>query len=137
MLNALWSLALSPSSMEKDLKRPLFTTKTLLIMKLTAIILLSACLGASAKGHSQQITLQEKNAPIQKVFEKIQNQSGFIFWYEDKLLQKAKPVDIAVQNASLEHTLQLLFKDQPLAYEIIGKTIAIKEKGHAVTLDEI
>jgi TonB-linked SusC/RagA family outer membrane protein len=96
-------------------------------MKLTAIFLFLACMAASARGHSQLITLKENNALMQSVFEKIQNQTGYIFWYEDELIQKTKPVNIAIQNASLDQVLKLLFKDQPLTYEIIGKTIAIRE----------
>ncbi len=46
--------------------RPL-TTKTLLLMNFTAIVLLSACLSVSAKGIAQKITLTEKNAPLEKV----------------------------------------------------------------------
>src|SRR5687768_2525183 len=38
------------------------------IMKLTAFILLTACFAASASGGYSQITLVEKNAPLQKVF---------------------------------------------------------------------
>lgn len=105
----------------------------LLIMKLTAIILLAAALEVSAKGYSQ-ITLSEKNASIQKVFEKIQYQSGYVFWYEDKIIQLAKPVDIAVKNASLDETLQLLFKNQGLNYEIVNKTIVVKQS--PITLPE-
>jgi len=49
----------------------LFTTKTLLIMKFTAIILLSACLVASASGHSQKVTLSEKMRAWKKYLKKL------------------------------------------------------------------
>src|SRR5262249_5467830 len=35
---------------------------------------------------------------------------------------------VSVKNVTLEQLLQLLFKDQPLTYEIIGKTVVIKYK---------
>ena len=92
--------------------------KTLLIMKLTTILLLAASLQLSARGITQ-ITLKEKNAPLEKVFQQIKKQSGYVFWYEDKLLEKAKPVNISVKNATLEQLLQLLFQDQPLALSLI------------------
>src|SRR6266496_4258149 len=109
--------------------------KTLLIMKLTIILLLAASLQLSARGFTQEITLKENNASIEKVFQQIKKQSGYVFWYEDKLLQKAKPVNISVKNATLEQVLRLLFKDQSLAYEIIGKTVVIKLKEEAKTVD--
>ncbi|MGF6926077.1 TonB-linked SusC/RagA family outer membrane protein [Chitinophaga sp. W2I13] len=97
-------------------------------MKITAILLTVVCLQISAKSLSQQITLSQKNAPIQKVFEEIKKQSGYRFWYEDAMLTKSKPVDISIRNGSLEDVLALLFRNQPFSYEVIGKIIAVKEK---------
>src|SRR6476659_68427 len=110
--------------------------KTLLIMKLTTILLLAASLQLSARGITQ-ITLKEKNAPLEKVFQQIKKQSGYVFWYKDKILEKAKPVNISVKNATLEQLLQLLFQDQPLAYEIIGKTVVIKYKEEIKAPDSV
>src|SRR5882757_4486219 len=101
-------------------------TQTLLIMKLTAFFLLTACLQVSAKGHAQQITLSEKNAPLQKVFKQIQKQAPYDFLYNSELLQQAGKISIDVRNASIEQVLQLCLKDKPLTYVIIGKTIVIK-----------
>ena len=53
--------------------------QTLRIMKLTAILLLIACLQVSATGFSQMITLSEKNAPLVKVLEKNEQQSVYTF----------------------------------------------------------
>ena len=44
------------------------------VMKLTALLLLIGCLTASAKGLSQ-VTLTEKNAPLEKVFKQIETYS--------------------------------------------------------------
>src|SRR5689334_22044295 len=105
-------------------------SKTLLIMKLTAILLLATCLQVSATGYSQKISISEKNAPLEKVLQQIKKQSGYQFWYEDKLLQNARPVNISVKNEMLEDVLKLVFANQPLTYEVVGKTIAVKEKEH-------
>src|ERR1044072_9222003 len=95
---------------------------------ITVVLLIFACLQVSAKGLSQQITLTQKRSPIVKVFEEIKKQTGYRFWYEDKLIAKSKPVDISVENATLEQVLDLVFRNQPFTYEIIGKVIALKEK---------
>ena len=42
--------------------------KTLLIMKLTAIILLAFCLQVSARSDAQNVSLSEKNVSLEKVF---------------------------------------------------------------------
>lgn len=104
------------------------TKKLLLIMKLTAIILLSACLAASAKGHSQNVTLTLKDAPLEKVFSEIKRQTGYTFVYKTEVLANAKTVSLTVNNASLQQVLDLCFKEQPLTYKIFENTIAIKIK---------
>ena len=97
-------------------------------MKFTAIILLSACLAASAKGYSQKITLSEKNAPLEKIFSEIKKQSGFTFAYTESILSNAKKVTVEVNNVSLEQVLNICFSEQPFTYTIIEKTIVVKPK---------
>ena len=100
-------------------------TKTLLIMKFTAILLFVACLQVSAKGYTQ-ITLSEKNVPLQKVFKQIQRQTGYDFLYSVELLQQSGKVSIDVHNVSIEEALKQCLKDKPLAYSIVERTIVIK-----------
>ncbi len=103
-------------------------TKTLRIMKITAIILLSACLTASANGHSQQVTLKVTDAPLKEVFKEIKRQTGFTFAYNESLLSNTKNVTIRLENASLDRALDACFTGQPLSYEIIDRIIVVKEK---------
>lgn len=102
--------------------------KTMRMMKLIAILLLAGCLQVSAKGYSQKITLNEKNAALQKVFREIKKQSGYLFLYTDELIRESKKVDIAVSQVSLEEALLACFRDQPLTYTIVNKTIIIKRR---------
>jgi TonB-linked SusC/RagA family outer membrane protein len=107
----------------------LLPTKLLLrIMKLTAFIMLMACLTASAGGYSQKVTISEKNAPIEKVFRMIEQQTGYVFFYDYALIGQAKKVNIQVKDIPLPEVLKLCFKDQPLTYTIIDKTIVVKPK---------
>jgi len=101
-------------------------SKPLLIMKLSAILLIAFCLKVSAKGFTQPITISEKDVSIQSVFEQIQNQTGYTFFYDVRELKNAKPVSINVTNAGLNETLNLCFKNQQLTYTIINKTIVVK-----------
>jgi TonB-linked SusC/RagA family outer membrane protein len=103
-------------------------TKTLLIMKLTAIILLMACLQVSANGYSQQITINAKNTPLEKVFAEIEKQSGYQFFYKVTLVAAFKNVDVTIKDASLQQALTLVLRDQSLNYSIVGKTIVITKK---------
>ncbi len=97
-------------------------------MKLTALILLAACLQVSAKGNAQQISISEKNVSLQKVFKQIQKQSGYNFLYSFEMLEQAGKVDIKITNASLEEALNECLKNKPLEYSIVEKTVVIKPR---------
>ena len=104
----------------------------LLMTNLTAMLLLTACLQVSASGRAQQVTLSETNTPLKKVFAAMHKQTGYLFFYDLKDLKAARPVTINVNNADLERTLDLCFKDQPLTYAIVNKTVVIKKKTEEV-----
>ena len=106
----------------------LFTSKCLLAMKLTIILLTAAVLQVSANGYAQSITIDMKNAPVQKVFAEIEKQTGYTFLYTDQMLVNLKTVQINVKNASLQSTLDICFKELPLSYTIVNKTIILKPK---------
>ncbi len=103
-------------------------TKTLRIMKLTAFFLLAFCLHVSADGNAQNISLSEKNVSLEKVFKAIKRQTGYDFWYENKLLQKGEKVTVVVNNKPLEEVLDQCFKNQPFTWSIVGKIIVVKTK---------
>ncbi|QEH41487.1 TonB-dependent receptor [Chitinophaga sp. XS-30] len=97
-------------------------------MKLSAIILLSACLQVSAKGYSQRVTLSERNASLEKVFRYIEKQTGYVFFFDQQLLDQAKKVTVTLKRSSLEHALEAALSDQPFSYTIVGKNIVIRKK---------
>ena len=101
--------------------------QTLLLMKLTAVFILLASFSASAKTFSQ-ITIREKNAPLQKVFKVIERQSGYNFLYSYELMQKAGRVTVEVENVSLEQALEECLKNTALTYSIVDKTIVVKPR---------
>lgn len=105
-------------------------------MKLTSILLFAACFQLSAAGYSQTISLSEKNATIETIFGKIKEQSGYLFWYKLDLLKKTSKVNINIKNASIEQALNQVLKNQPLTFEIIDKTIVVKSKSEAGTIEK-
>ncbi|MFT4023679.1 MAG: TonB-dependent receptor [Flavihumibacter sp.] len=108
--------------------------KTLLVMKLTAFFLLTLSLHLSAKVSSQHITLDEKNTSLEKVFKKIKKQTGYDFWYEDKLLENTGKVNIRVSNATLAQVMDLCFSNQPLSWSVVGKIIVIKARKETIDI---
>lgn len=114
--------------------RPLFSvnrgvlTKTLLVMRLTSILLLSTCLHLSAKSRAQKITLSEHHSSLEKVFKEIKKQTGYLFVYRDEWLRATERVDIDVKEGTLEEVLDLCFEKQPFTYLVIDKMIVLKQK---------
>lgn len=104
-----------------------YRSKILWRMRLTTILLLTFLMESSAEGFSQQrITLSRKDAAIRQVFQDIRKQTGYDFLYSNKVLASARPVSVSVQDATLDEVLRLVMKDQPLAYNIVEKTVIIK-----------
>ena len=107
---------------------PGYIYKILLIMRLTTVLLIATIMQVSAGSFAQKISLNEKNAPLEKIFDKIRLQSGYDFLFNRELLKTAKPVDINIKNADIEDALAICFKGQPFTYTLEEKTIVIKEK---------
>ena len=99
--------------------------KTLLLMKLTIFLLTAALMQVHASGISQTITFSGKSVPLQKVFSAVEKQTGYVVFYNKDLLQHAGTVTCNVTNFPLIDFLNMALKDQPLFYEISGKTILI------------
>ncbi|SDM34875.1 TonB-linked outer membrane protein, SusC/RagA family [Daejeonella rubra] len=98
------------------------------IMKLTTIFILVAIMQVSANGYSQNVTLNETNSNLDKVFTEIRKQTGYDFLYNTRLLRNTVPVTVKAKNSSLEEVLEQVFKNQPLTYTITENTIILKRR---------
>jgi TonB-linked SusC/RagA family outer membrane protein len=108
-----------------------------LLMKLCFLILTTAFLQmASAKVHAQLITLNEKDAPLAEVFERIKSQSGYHFFWKGGEIKKIN-VTIDVQGATIKETMDLITKDLPLNYAISKKSIVILQKDNIDRQEQI
>ncbi|MFX1706396.1 TonB-dependent receptor plug domain-containing protein [Chitinophaga sp. CC14] len=103
-------------------------TKIFLLKTITVSVLLFAGIFAGTAATAQQITLNEKNAPLKKIFNLIKKQGDYIFFYEKGVLDKTAPVTINVSNAGIRDVLEICLKNQPLSYIISGNNIGIKRK---------
>jgi len=116
---------------------PKLLVKTLLIMKLTAVLLIITCLQVRASTFGQTVTLTARDVPLEKVFAEIKKQTGYLFLYEENTLRYAQRVDVDVHNVDLGQMLDLCFEKQPLEYTIVDKTILVKKKTASFFINEI
>lgn len=117
--------------MTKPFNRAIFRCKSAskfwLIMKLTTLLIFASCLQLSANTIAQRVTISEKDVSLTKIFEKVRKQTGYQFFYQDELLQKANKIkEINVKDIPLENLLDICFRNQPFTYEIVEKTITVK-----------
>lgn len=104
------------------------SNQMLRIMKLTTIFIVVAFLQVNAKGFSQNVTLNETNSNLDKVFTEIRKQTGYDFLYNTRLLKNTVPVTVKAKNSSLVEVLEQVFKNQPLTYTITENTIILKRR---------
>jgi len=105
---------------------PCIPPKLFLIMKLSFFLCLVSILQVSAAtSFAQKISLDKNNASLAETLQDIHQQSGFSVFYNAKMLKKAIPVNVHLQNTDLEEVLKQCFKDQPFSYVVNNNTIVV------------
>ncbi|MDF2516794.1 MAG: hypothetical protein K0R59_2090 [Sphingobacterium sp.] len=102
--------------------------KTLCMIKLSTLSLLSLALGAHASGTAQTVNLSLKKVRIEKVLQEISKQTDLRFFYDEKLLNSLQPVSIQMDHGPIQQALSKVLKGQNLTYQILNNTIVISEK---------
>ncbi|SEM13824.1 TonB-linked outer membrane protein, SusC/RagA family [Chitinophaga rupis] len=103
-------------------------TKIGRIMRLTALLLTVALLQVQASTSAQTVTLTGKDLTLKEIFSVIKEQTGYLVFGKQELLESGKPVTIVARNMALTEFLDKVMKDQPLTYKITGKSIALSAK---------
>ena len=104
------------------------TAQLLRIMRLTTLFILAACLSVSASTSSQTITLKGKDVPMKKIFAAIEEQTGYVVFYNQGLLANTHPVTVSASAMPLDQFMDMVLKNQPLLFMISDKTIVLSEK---------
>ncbi|NIG53887.1 TonB-dependent receptor [Chitinophaga sp. Cy-1792] len=98
------------------------------MMRITTLLMLFALMNVYATGASQNITLTAKNEQLKTVLKKIARQAGVYIVYEEQELNTLAPVTIEVKEVPLKQALDQCFRNQPLMYDIVDKTVVVKKK---------
>ncbi|SHF38153.1 TonB-dependent receptor [Pedobacter caeni] len=110
--------------------------KIVLTMKLTTFLIFALFFQVSADTLAQKnVTIIEKNAPLEKILEKISEQSGFDIIYNTSKLKKTRAITIHVKDMALAAALDLCFRDQPIDYSIEAATIIIRDRKTPLSID--
>lgn len=90
------------------------------------IILLLFCISRGISQDRFSFTFHE--TPVKEVFEKIEQQTGYIFSYAPSVLNHLSPMTLSVKQANLEQILAVLFKSTDITWEKFGEYIILKKR---------
>ncbi len=109
-------------------KRELLFKKLTRIMKIYFAILVITVMQATASVYSQtaRLNLKMENATISEVFDAIEKQSDFFFFYNRGQINDQQRVSLDLQNSKIDDVLTIVFGKNAVSYEIVGKNIIIK-----------
>lgn len=94
-------------------------------MKLFIVFLSAAFLQVSSQPFSP-VTISETDASLKKIFRQIEQQTGYVFWYNISLIDTSAVIDITVKETGLDKTLDLCLKNVSLTYTIVDKVIVLR-----------
>lgn len=84
-----------------------------------------ALLLASINAIAQKISYDGTAVPLSSVIAAVEQQTEYVFVYTDPMLKASKPVTVSAQDLSIHEFLTVVFKSQPLQFEIKEKVIVL------------
>eukprot|EP00825_Cyclidium_porcatum_P013576 TRINITY_DN17178_c0_g1_i1.p1 TRINITY_DN17178_c0_g1~~TRINITY_DN17178_c0_g1_i1.p1 ORF type:complete len:814 (+),score=38.47 TRINITY_DN17178_c0_g1_i1:1142-3583(+) len=102
--------------------------KILMTMKLIMILSVLFMQQVYAGVNAQTISLSCEKVSMKNIFKEINRQTGYEFLYNSEMLEKAHPVSVKLEKATIAEVLEKCFIGQPLGYVIEDKTIIVTPK---------
>lgn len=102
-------------------------------MRLIVFLFFVSLVHVSASVYSQKtrLNIRVENASLQQVFQTIQEQSEFDFFYKNDQIPAEARVSINYQNETVEAILDKILTGTGLSYHVLDKDIVISVKGTA------
>ncbi|MDR2284703.1 MAG: SusC/RagA family TonB-linked outer membrane protein [Sphingobacterium sp.] len=112
--------------------------KSMALGKRTTILLVALAFAQmSMAAFAQRVSIKRKGMTLSQVFSEIKRQCNCDFFYNESLVKSNRPVDIDMQNATVQEVLDYCFKNQPLQYSIDNKTIVITAKPQSIAQQKV
>lgn len=126
----LCSLCISAKDTLLKDRRWLEYLKNLFFMNMWLAILTTACLQTTVAETilAQKVSLNQKNATVAQLLVNIEQQTGYTFFYRKNDIELMKPLNVSLQNVSVETALNYIFKDQPCSFQIKDKLIVLQKR---------
>ena len=106
---------------------PRWLIKTLIAMKIFTLLLFAGVLHAASGVYSQSsmVSLDVKNLSLAEAFDEISDQTGFIFFYSNDLIDTSRKVDLKADELPLDDALSALLKSENLTWTYYDNYVII------------
>jgi len=103
------------------------TGKTILIMKLTFLLLFAGMLQLSANVYSQssKLSLNLINCTVREALQKIEEQSEFRFFYNEKFIDLNRKISVKGENEKVENILNEVFAGTTISYKMMANNLIL------------
>ena len=78
---------------------------------------------------NKSFTIELSNVTVKNVFDYIENNSEFVFLYDQNVIRLDERVDIKLKDQPIQVVLEQLFKGKEVTYEINDRQISLKKVG--------
>ncbi|KOH44071.1 TonB-dependent receptor [Sunxiuqinia dokdonensis] len=113
--------------------------KFLKIMRLTVFLITLTCLQTFALSNyaqTQKLELKVTNASITEVLDRIENQSDFFFFYNNKNVSLDSKVSLELKDKTINEVLDALFAGTDISYTINNRQIVLSGSVHGSSLQQ-
>ncbi len=104
-------------------------------MRLTTAILLVTFMQASASSYGQRVTLNMEKSSIENILKEIRRQTGYDFLFSNSLNKSVGPIDLKLNDVSLEDALKSLCQKANLSYSVDGKIVVLEARNKTTAND--
>lgn len=101
--------------------------KTIKIMKLVTVLLLTGIMQIHAAAYSQNVyNFSVNNISVKQMFKQIEKSSKYTVFYRLDQVDVDKKINVDVQDAPIETVMQKVLQKQPLTFQVVDDIIIIK-----------
>jgi TonB-linked SusC/RagA family outer membrane protein len=105
------------------------TVKLLIAMKIVYLFCTLQIFAVTTYSQSQKITLHLDNTSVEDIFNKIEDETDYFFFYRSTDLEQLGKVDADYNDLPIADVLHDMLKDTDLSYRVVDKYIAIAPTG--------
>lgn len=84
-----------------------------------------------------KITIEFKNQPLESALNKLEKQSGYLFFYEDNVVKESSKVNQKFEDKTISQILDVLFANSANSYAISGRQVIIYKKSTTSTANTV